>query len=169
VNAQLFVKHKRFEQLKDLYERDRSFGSASQSDLCTALAAIAMNPNIETADQVSLKQCTSQSTITILLDGLDQVPLGDLRKQYFNVIDALAKLQAPQLRIVVVSRFQTVIKNCLKEHLGWKHMSRTLDDVESDVDIFNEGQISQNEILSGLGVHLKRTIRSRLGQGRPGM
>jgi hypothetical protein len=169
VNAQIFVGHRPFKELKDLHEKHGSLGSASQFDLCTALAAVATNPDLETADQDTSTQNTSSSTITIVLDGLDEVPSGELQKQYFDVIEALAKLQASQLRIIVVSRFQTVIKNRLKATLGWKCMRRTVDDVESDIDIFNGSQISQNEILRGLDTKLKKIIRSELGQGRPGM
>lgn len=172
VNAQIFVRHADFKQLKDLYERSGQT-VPSQTELCAILAAIAKSPDTEEVDQgvheVERRTNHSSSTITIILDGLDEVPTGRLQNQYFSVFDALAKLEASQLRIIVVSRFQNIIKHRLTGALGWECMSRTSEDVETDIDLFNQEQISEHHVLNALDSRIKTAIRKRLGQDRPGM
>jgi hypothetical protein len=171
VTAQLFIKYGRFKELTDLYTKTQPF-RPPQNELLTTLVAVATYPSPEVPGQLldveSEEQKQSSHTITIIIDGLDEVPIRN-RDQYFLIFDTVAKLKAPQFRMVVVSRFQTPIKNRFTETSGWTSTSRTPQDVEADIELYNRQQISRDKCLRDLSDPIKQSIRDRLGQGKPGM
>lgn len=117
--AQLLVKHGQFKGLTDLYASTQPY-RPPQNELLTILGNVAKNPSVVVANQHLGIEHPSQSpnTLTIIIDGLDEVPAGDLRKQYFTVLNALAELKAPQFRVVVVSQFRTAIEKPFERGLG---------------------------------------------------
>jgi hypothetical protein len=109
-------------------------------------------------------------TLTVVVDGLDEVPVADsLQDQFLTVLDELANFKTSNIRIIVVSRDQFTIKQHLQPESGWLAVSRTAQAVESDIDLFAQHSISSIKVLQKQSDELKASIRDRLGQGSIGM
>lgn len=85
------------------------------------------------------------------------------------MLDYLVRLGAPHFRIIVVSRFQPIIKHNIKEDIGWSSMNRTVENIQADIDLFALQHISQHNALADQNDKVKDSIRCRFGQGRKGM
>ncbi|KAF1973605.1 hypothetical protein BU23DRAFT_464183, partial [Bimuria novae-zelandiae CBS 107.79] len=86
-------------------------------------------------------------SLTLVIDGLDEVRSGGPQNQFLSVLNDLAKKENPHFRVIIFSRMQAIIRNPLKTALGWKPLSRDIGQIERDIDLLALQQISQRAVL----------------------
>ncbi|TGO37754.1 hypothetical protein BHYA_0090g00440 [Botrytis hyacinthi] len=154
-------------ELKDLYKNCKPY-PPSTVQLTTLLLSIISSLEDPTATLAILEQTEACRSITLVIDGLDEVPPGKQRDGYLQVIEKLSSTQNPNFRIVIVSREEGDLKASFPKG-GWRWLIRDNAHVTLDIEQFVQARISNHRRLNSQSIEIKNLISRRLSQGSDGM
>jgi hypothetical protein len=155
--------------LQKLYDRHcNKFppGIATDEELKRTLVAVLQelrpgSPPTGSSDEVQERKSF------ILIDALDELPLGTSRHEIIQFLDELARLHLPHLHILATSRDESDIRIGLSSwnYPHWIDKGRVLDDIR----IFVSNEISKDPRLSIQPCKTKDQIKTRLVEEGNGM
>lgn len=166
--AQLCHKRDMFSELKNLYEKCQPY-LPSSDQLSSVFHSIIESLTNPAKAPGNLSSSSSEETVTLFLDGLDEVPPGSLRDEFLNELEKIASVKQRNLRIVVVSREEADIKSSLSVKDGWTWLTRHAEQVTRDIEEFVETRILKHRRLRSQSNEIKTRLRSRLSVRAQGM
>lgn len=120
----------------------------------------------------SLRQVVGRSRhVYLLLDALDESPIGSSRDEVLSVIRTIRQWQLPNVHLLVTSRNEPDIRNYLQSsdlELGKKHIALNNDSVHQDIARYVAFQVDHDPHLQRWGSHRER-IKSYLTQHAKGV
>ncbi|KAF7957821.1 hypothetical protein EAE96_003391 [Botrytis aclada] len=158
--AQLRDKYGFLPELKELYENCNPY-PPSTVQLTTLLLSIVGSlegSSPTTTNSENIEPCRS---ITLVIDGLDEIPPGKPRNGYLQVIEKLTSIQAPNFRIVIVSREEGDLKASFPKD-GWRWLMRDTAHVTLDIEQFVQARITNHRRLASQSTEIKTLIFRRL-------
>ncbi|KAK6607214.1 ankyrin repeat protein [Botrytis cinerea] len=166
--AQLYEKHGLLPEVKELYESCKPY-PPSTVQLTTLLLSIVSSLEAFPAMLTNSEQTEACQSITLVVDGLDEVPPGKPRDGYLQVIEKLNSIQDPNFRIVIVSREEGDLKSSFPKDYGWTWLIRDTAHITLDIEQFVQARISNHRRLNSQSTEIKTLISRRLSQGCDGM
>jgi hypothetical protein len=154
--------------LQDLYElHSKKFppGVASNAELKSTLFLILS----ELAHSSTSPQNVHDNQMYLLIDALDELPLGSNRVEILRFLDELAALHMPSVHILATSRDESDIRACLR---SWSPLQIAKDRVTEDIRLFITREIDNHLGLSELArkqPEIKESIIRRLVDEGNGM
>ncbi|TGO56215.1 hypothetical protein BOTNAR_0228g00150 [Botryotinia narcissicola] len=167
VIAQLCENYGIVPELKRLYENCKPY-PPSTIQLTALLLSIISSLKSSSATFTNSEQTEACRSITLVIDGLDEVPPVKPRDGYLNVIKTLSSIQDQNFRIVIVSREEGDLKASFSKD-GWRWLMRDVTHVTLDIEKFVQARISSNSTLSSQSLDIKTLISRRISQGSKGM
>ncbi|KAF5879373.1 putative ankyrin repeat protein [Botrytis fragariae] len=152
--AQLCDKYGLLPELKELYENCKPY-PPSTVQLTTLLLSIVSSLKSSTATLTNSEKTEACRSTTLVIDGLDEVPLESHGMAIF--------------RIVVVSREEGDLKASFSKDYGWRWLIRDTAHVTLDIEQFVQARISNHRRLNSQSTEIKTLISRRLSQGSEGM
>ncbi|KAF7927505.1 uncharacterized protein EAE98_005887 [Botrytis deweyae] len=165
--AQLREKYGLLPELKELYDNCAPF-PPSTVQLTTLLLSIISSLEGSSAILTNSEQNEACRSITLVIDGLDEVPLGKPRDGYLQFIEKLSSIQNPNFRIVIVSREEGDLKASFPKD-QWRWLMRDVAHVTIDIEQFVRARISNHRRLNSQSTEIKSLISRRLSQGSEGI
>ncbi|KAF7868722.1 uncharacterized protein EAF02_009458 [Botrytis sinoallii] len=166
--AQLCDKYGLLPELKELYEKCKPY-PPSTVQLTALILSIISSLQGSSATFTNSEQTEACRSITLVIDGLDEVPPGKQRDDYLRVIEKLSSIQNPNFRIVIVSREEGDLKASFPKNYGWRWLIRGTAHVTLDIKQFVQARISNHRRLNSQSTEIKTLISRRLSQGSEGM
>jgi hypothetical protein len=108
-------------------------------------------------------------TITLILDGLEEVVAGDPLNDFLEVLESLASIQEQYFRIVNISRKNAEIESYMGKSNGWTWSERDATEVEHEIYEFAQFRISKHKKLKLQDIAIKELICRELSKGAKGM
>ncbi|KAF7955086.1 uncharacterized protein EAE97_000345 [Botrytis byssoidea] len=154
-------------ELKRLYENCKPY-PPSTVQLTASLLSIISSLKSSSATFTNSEQTEACRSITLVIDGLDEVPPVKPRDGYLKVIKTLSSIQDQNFRIVIVSREEGDLKASFSKG-GWRWLMRDVTHVTLDIEKFVQARISSHSTLSSQSLDIKTLISRRISQGSKGM
>jgi hypothetical protein len=105
-----------------------------------------------------------------VFDGLDEIPHGELREDILGLLSDLSTtLGSDKIHMLVTSRPDKDISECLPGSQGWLRLSMGRHKTEDDIALYVSSQISSHAKLSRLPSDVKHRIEHKLVEGANGM
>lgn len=97
-----------------------------------------------------------------MIDGLDEVPFGSARTAIIKAIQEIAELQLTHVKVLILSRPESDIRESLETNARWKQQAIPRDATNCDIAIFVKQEMARNTQFKSLPETSKSEIRSRL-------
>ncbi|KAF2650331.1 HET-domain-containing protein [Lophiostoma macrostomum CBS 122681] len=131
-------------KIADVYEKNKPYQPSEKQLHDTLLSMLGSKP------------------ITIMLDGLDEIPPGRRRDACLEFVEEILQLQVICNRLVVFSRGEADIRECLQPSVGWHQVAIPLKNIEKDIGTYVDAEISSGRKLRRLDAVVKSRIRQSL-------
>jgi hypothetical protein len=167
VLAQLCPKYQALPEVVDMYKNNKPW-TPSQEELCAVLTSILKN-QVSKSSTLEKRALETFTSITLIVDALDEIPPGDLQNEVLGFLDQLASIDLRNVRIIVVSRPETAIMDHLNVQNGWTCREILPDQIEADIQVFAEHEINNHRALRLQPTDVKRRLCERLSRDAQGM
>jgi hypothetical protein len=151
----------------DMYKNNEPW-APSQRELCAVLTSVLKN-EVSKSSAAEKRALETFTSITLIMDALDEVPPGHLQNEVLEFLDQLALLDLTNVRIVVVSRPETAIMDHLNRKNGWTCREILPGQVETDIRLFAEHEINKHGTLKLQPLEVKSKICDGLSRAAQGM
>ncbi|KAI9651286.1 hypothetical protein NHQ30_001324 [Ciborinia camelliae] len=168
VIAQICEKCNLFPELKELYENWKPY-PAPTNQLTTLLLSIIRSITGSSIQSAVSSHAEVIKSITLIIDGLDEVPPGKPRDGFLKVIGELKSIEHQRFRVIVVSREEGDIKSSFPKDDGWQWLMRDTVHITLDIEQFVQARITNHRRLNSQSSEIKNLISERLSQGSKGM
>ncbi|KAF8850696.1 hypothetical protein BDZ45DRAFT_632632 [Acephala macrosclerotiorum] len=171
--VQLCERRKIYPAVEDLWEASKPH-QASRSNLLTTLLDVLKyiccpTETSKNGSEVGKSATSLRSTVTLIIDGLDEGIAGYLRTEFLDTLETISTSQMANFRIINVSREDAEIKSYMDRNNGWTWSMRTAADVEHEVYMFAKVRISRHRMLKMQNQTIQDLICGLLSKGAGGM
>jgi hypothetical protein len=153
------------EALKDFYDtHNKKFPPGIPSDQELKTALVDLLGSLEKAHQLQgAPPLHPPNGVYILIDALDELPVGPYRTNVLQMLTYLSSLRIPYLHILVTSREESDISTALN---SWDSLLIDKSKVALDIKLYVSNEIDKHLGLSSQKKEMKEQIVGRLaGQG----
>jgi hypothetical protein len=170
---QLCGKEKMFPELEKLFN-DCQPNPPSRPQLLTALQSIlksivGQGGSLQNVSEVAHHATEPFKTVTLILDGLEEVVAGDPLNDFLEALESLVSIQEQDFRIINISRKNAEIESYMGKSDGWTWSERNATEVELEIYEFAQFRISRHRKLKLQDIAITELICRELSKGAKGM